>query len=183
MTLGSEPLGDEHAAADRCHVVDLGQLQRGIEVLPRPFLVPEDPERDDDHVHVAVGIERGRDGLLVGVPFSHIAVHLGDLQPLSVQGRRGSGPALAGASREGHVHTLTWLGQLEDRGEGDLGGATQHQDPLQVADGVLHSSNLLARSDMNTPSGSASCLISRHCSSRGYIFLIVAAVIRESLAR
>ena len=68
MALALDLPGERRADTDRADVVDLGEPDRGVVVLPGLLLVAEDAERDEDDVEVAAG--RGlchQRGVAVGV--------------------------------------------------------------------------------------------------------------------
>lgn len=90
---------------------------------------------------------------------------------------------VAGQCREDDAGGCLAQVLLDDR-QADLGGATEKQQGLGIADGVDHqwSSNLLDISEAKTLVGSTVRRTLSHSSIRGYIEWKVSASVRESFA-
>ncbi len=67
--------------------------------------------------------------------------------------------------------------------QADVGGPAHDEHRRGRADGVHHSASLLARSDVNTCSGSTRSRTAHHSSSLGYMRRTASGAIRASLAR
>ena len=143
VALGLELVGDGQARRHGAGVVDDGGLGGGRGVVVERVLVAEHAEGEQDQVEVGVVGPDAVDDRLV-------AVGVGGVERDQVDGGDAGGPQLVGDRLElggvaagEHHRAGALLGQLLDRGEGDVGAAAQDQDGFQGAEGVSHGLGLL----------------------------------------
>jgi hypothetical protein len=196
VALAAQRLRAGQRGGDAAEVVDLGDGDGRHRLALVVALVAEDAEGEQDDVDVALG-EDLADDLLVGVDGGGVeVVHL-DLRAEVGEFGGGRGQRRRGAS--GQVDPAGALAhQAAGGGQADLGGASEQQQGLGLAQGVQHGFGSFlgrwspsrpsrprrrARSETKRERGSIRARSSRKSPSLGYILASDSGRSRESFAR